>query len=184
MSRTMRIASVLLIALAAIAASYADTDKLFDNCDFEKGTLENWIPTGTAFDHQPIRGDVVQKRRHGMHSNHVGEYWVGTYEKSAEPGSKRYHFIQGDKPTGTLTSIPFEILGKTIKFRAGGGLARPQNGIFVALLVDGKEVMRNATMKAAHSPTMMQASWPASGCPGWSSRWSISSPAIAKCPRR
>ncbi|MFN5468602.1 MAG: FG-GAP-like repeat-containing protein, partial [Pirellulaceae bacterium] len=67
------------------------------NFDFEKGTLEDWVADGKAFEGQPVQGDAVAARRPDMRSEHQGKYWVGSYE------------IQGDAPQGTLRSVPFEV---------------------------------------------------------------------------
>ena len=64
------------------------------NLDFETGDLRDWTATGDAFKGQPIRGDTVFPRRNDMKSQHQGQYWVGTFERA------------GDKPQGTLTSVP------------------------------------------------------------------------------
>ena len=78
-------------------------------------------------------------RGRGQSANHQGEYWIGTYECyngiSGEPGS-----IQGDEPTGTLTSIRFVIKHPLISFLIAGGMDIKR--INVALLVDGEEVLR------------------------------------------
>lgn len=79
------------------------------NLDFEKGTLEDWTATGDAFTGQPIRGDAVAARRQDMKSEHEGEYWVGTFEKS------------GDKPIGTLTSASFVADKPFASYLIGGG---------------------------------------------------------------
>ena len=79
------------------------------NLDFEKGSLEDWTATGDAFAGQPIRGDAVNARRPDMKSEHEGEYWIGTYEKS------------GDKSTGTLTSAPFVADKPFASYLVGGG---------------------------------------------------------------
>jgi len=67
------------------------------NLDFETGTLKDWTAEGDAFKDQPIKGDTVFPRRADMHSRHQGQYWIGGYEK------------YGDKPQGTLTSVPFKV---------------------------------------------------------------------------
>src|SRR5262245_38019759 len=67
------------------------------NLNFETGTLKDWTATGDAFKGQPIKGDVVHSRRADMKSEHAGEYWIGGYERG------------GDKPQGTLTSVPFTV---------------------------------------------------------------------------
>lgn len=79
------------------------------NLDFEKGTLEDWTATGDAFAGQPIRGDAVAARRQDMLSEHQGEYWIGTFERS------------GDKPTGTLTSAAFLADKPFVSYLVGGG---------------------------------------------------------------
>ena len=65
-----------------------------------------------------------------------GDYWIGTFEKydgkTGKPGARR-----GDTPTGTLTSIPFNVKKKFIVFRIGGGSRMAEMG--VKLLCDGKE---------------------------------------------
>src|SRR5437899_8409436 len=64
------------------------------NLDFETGTLKDWTAEGDAFVGQPIRGDTVFPRRSDNKSQHQGEYWIGGYE------------LRGDKPQGTLISVP------------------------------------------------------------------------------
>jgi hypothetical protein len=68
------------------------------NTDFETGTLQDWTVDGKAFDKQPVLGDTVHARRAPMVSNHVGKYWVGSYENGL-----------GDGVTGTLTSKRFKL---------------------------------------------------------------------------
>ncbi len=79
------------------------------NLDFEKGTLEDWTATGDAFTGQPIRGDTIAARRKDMRSEHQGDFWIGTFERS------------GDKPTGTLTSAPFLVDKSFASYLVGGG---------------------------------------------------------------
>ena len=79
------------------------------NLDFEDGTLRDWTATGNAFDKQPIKGDTVSKRRNDMHSNHHGDYWIGTFE------------THGDDAKGTLTSAPFKITHRWASFLVAGG---------------------------------------------------------------
>jgi len=78
------------------------------NLDFETGTLKDWKAEGEAFVGQPIKGDTVAPRR-GSRSQHQGQYWIGGYE------------IKGDKPTGTLTSVPFKVTHPWASFLVGGG---------------------------------------------------------------
>src|SRR6185436_16850143 len=79
------------------------------NLDFETGTLRDWTAEGNAFKGQPIKGDLVAARRPGMKSRHQGDYWIGTYE------------VDGDKPKGTLTSVPFKVTHPWATFLVGGG---------------------------------------------------------------
>src|SRR5690349_980849 len=79
------------------------------NLDFETGTLKDWTATGDAFKGQPIRGDVVAKRRGDMKSQHQGDYWIGGFE------------VAGDKPTGTLTSVTFKATQPWASFLIAGG---------------------------------------------------------------
>src|SRR6266550_1963391 len=79
------------------------------NLDFETGTLKDWTATGDAFTGQPIKGDVVAARRNDMKSQHQGQYWIGGFERN------------GDKPQGTLTSVPFQVTHPWASFLVGGG---------------------------------------------------------------
>src|SRR6516162_6882363 len=79
------------------------------NLDFETGTLKDWTAEGEAFKGQPIKGDTVFPRRNDNKSRHQGDYWIGGYEKF------------GDKPQGTLTSVPFKVTHPWGSFLVGGG---------------------------------------------------------------
>jgi putative membrane-bound dehydrogenase-like protein len=79
------------------------------NLDFETGTLKDWKAEGDAFAGQPVKGDTVVARRADMKSQHQGQYWIGTYER------------RGDKPQGTLTSVPFKVAYPWASFLIGGG---------------------------------------------------------------
>lgn len=52
---------------------------------------------------------MVSPRRSDMRSDHRGNYWVGTFE------------IAGDKPQGTLTSVPFKVTQPFASFLVAGG---------------------------------------------------------------
>jgi putative membrane-bound dehydrogenase-like protein len=80
------------------------------NLDFETGTLQDWTVEGAAFEGQPVKGDVVFARRKDMKSEHTGTFWVGSFENNA-----------GDGPTGTLTSVPFEVTHPWAVFLIAGG---------------------------------------------------------------
>src|SRR5262245_52680860 len=79
------------------------------NLDFETGTLKDWTAEGEAFRDQPIKGDTVFPRRSDNKSQHQGNYWIGGYER------------RGDKPQGTLTSVPFKVTHPWASFLVGGG---------------------------------------------------------------
>ena len=79
------------------------------NLDFEAGDLRDWTAAGDAFTGQPIKGDTVFARRNDMKSEHVGQFWIGTYERN------------GDPPQGTLTSVPFVVTQRYAGFLIGGG---------------------------------------------------------------
>src|SRR5207247_6972337 len=79
------------------------------NLDFETGTLKDWTAEGDAFAGQPVEGDTVSRRRGDMKSQHQGRYWIGGYER------------KGDRPQGTLTSVPFKVTHPWCSFLVGGG---------------------------------------------------------------
>ncbi|MFO0936911.1 MAG: hypothetical protein U0798_10400 [Gemmataceae bacterium] len=64
---------------------------------------------GDAFQGQPVEGDTVFARRPDMRSLHQGRYWIGTFERL------------GDKPIGTLTSVPFKVTHPWATFLVAGG---------------------------------------------------------------
>lgn len=113
---------------------------LFPNSDFENGNLDNWTASGTAFDYQPTKGDNPTARKGRQPSNHQGDFWIGTYEKYQGVPGQQPGKTQGDKPTGTLTSIPFQLSEDCISFLIGGG--RRLDSVYVALIVDGSEVLK------------------------------------------
>lgn len=121
-----------LLAAAIVERGFAD-EPLFPNAGFESGTLEGWTATGTAFNHQPTKGDNPAARNRES-SKHDGDYWIGTYEQfngyDGQPGA-----TQGDGHIGTLTSPEFTIAQPHIKFRIGGGNDPEKLG--VQLLVGG-----------------------------------------------
>ncbi|HEY3788356.1 MAG TPA: PVC-type heme-binding CxxCH protein, partial [Urbifossiella sp.] len=100
------------------------------NLDFETGTLKDWTATGDAFKDQPIKGDTVFARRNDNHSRHQGQYWIGGYEKYADP------------PTGTLTSVPFKATRRWATFLVGGG---PHEKETCVEIVCGKDVIFRAS---------------------------------------
>src|SRR5687768_14509840 len=94
--------SYLAIVLSSLAADPSNIKPLgLDghplNLDFESGTLKDWTATGEAFNKQPLKGDLVSRRRTDMKSEHQGQYWIGGFEVNGDPG------------TGTLTSASFKV---------------------------------------------------------------------------
>lgn len=117
-----------------------DPDLLFENSDFENGDLTNWTADGDAFEFQPTKGDNPTVRGRNQPSKHQGEYWIGTFEKyngkpELSPGQ-----TQGDRPTGSLTSVSFVVSRAQIAFLIGGG--KHPDKEYATLVVDGKEVMK------------------------------------------
>lgn len=96
------------------------------NLDFETGTLKDWTIEGDAFKGQPIKGDTVFPRRNDNRSQHQGEYWIGGYEKF------------GDKPTGTLTSVPFKVTHPWASFLVGGGPHQTQTCVELVVKESGR----------------------------------------------
>ena len=84
------------------------------NLNFEDGTLKDWKAEGKAWDKQPVKGEISQTRTfgEGKKAEHTGQYWIGGYE-----------FLQ-DPPTGTLTSVPFEVTQPFGSFLIGGGQSK------------------------------------------------------------
>lgn len=121
--------------------------------DFETGDLRGWTPTGTVFDYQPTSGDNSTARNRGQPSAHSGNYWIGGYEKyQGKPGEKP-GTIQGDGPTGTLTSASFAIPGGQLEFLVGGGASANTR---VEFLVDGQPVLQ---VSGRNHETMQLVSW-------------------------
>src|SRR5262245_27334483 len=83
----IRLATVIIV-LSAFTLAVAAAEGVLPvgkdgkplNLDFEDGTLKDWTASDPAFDKQPIKGDTVAGRRSDMHSQHQGNYWIGSYE--------------------------------------------------------------------------------------------------------
>lgn len=105
-------------------------DILFE--DFERSTYENWTVEGTAFGEGPIAiADVP-----GYQGNLAGR---GQRVVNSHASAPVEGVIEKDRHTGTLTSRPFTIERKTIRFLIGGGAYPGQTCI--NLLLDGAIVM-------------------------------------------
>jgi hypothetical protein len=99
-------------------------DIVFD--DFESGTYAKWTVEGTAFGTRPPRGTLPgQQPVSGFRGTHLVN-----------------SFTDGDAPTGRLTSVPFRVERRFVRFLIGGGAHAGRTCI--NLLVDGKPV-RTAT---------------------------------------
>ena len=85
---------LLLILVLSLASSFLafkfmqpSGNLLFDNSDFEKGTLKNWQPAGTAFASQPTLGDNPSKRGWNQPTHIQAQYWIGTFEQHPSAAS-------------------------------------------------------------------------------------------------
>lgn len=132
--------SCLAIAFSSVAADNSSIKPLGPdgqplNLDFESGTLKDWTATGDAFTKQPLKGDLVSRRRTDMKSEHQGQYWIAGFEVNGDPG------------TGTLTSASFKVTQPWASFLVGGG---PNESTRVEIVAkeDGKE---NVILKVAGS---------------------------------
>ena len=103
--------SALAAAAPPVAIRPLGADQQPLNLGFEDGTLKDWTATGEAFDGQPVKGPIDQRRPYGARkfSNHAGEYWIGGFE------------LLRDAPKGTLTSAPFRVTQPWASFLIGGG---------------------------------------------------------------
>jgi hypothetical protein len=112
------------------------TGLLFENSDFETGTLRNWTPEGNAFLYQPVRQEDLYRNHRRFYLNPQGQYWVGTYDKNGGAS-------QGDRPFGKLVSTDFVVRYDKIRFLIGGGRSDEARGLreSVALEVGGKVVL-------------------------------------------
>ena len=79
------------------------------NLDFERGTLDGWIASGTAFRGQPLSHDGIAQRWPGQTSNKSGGFFIGGYE------------LEKDQGVGTLESPWFRVTKPYGGFLIGGG---------------------------------------------------------------
>jgi len=118
-------------------AKDADTGDILIT-DFEAPTYGNWKATGDAFKLGPASGDLARKLEL---RNFIGNVVATTK-------------IEGDGPTGTLTSPEFKIRRHYISFLISGG--NYEHATCLDLLIDGK-VVRSAT--GANDVRLKPASW-------------------------
>ena len=113
--------------------------------DFESATYSGWVIEGDAFGDAPAGGPLGGQM---AVSGFRGEHLVNT-------------FRDGDRSTGSATSVPFKIQRSHIAFLIGGGHAPGELGI--ELLIDDRSV-RNAT--GADAEELTWSSWNVSDLEG------------------
>ncbi len=128
-------ASVFALRRVPPLSSFAGKPRLFENSDFENGTLKNWQITEGAILNSPKKLYVreIKTKQQGAEGNR----WYGTFDTTTK--NKR---LVGDAATGTLMSTPFVVAHNEIMFLVSGG-ANPKK-TYVSLEVEGKEVYRVA----------------------------------------
>lgn len=147
---------IILLALGYGDSLAANPDFTLD---FEEGTLTGWSAGGQAFQYQPTMGDNPSARNRGQPSGHQGRYWIGTYEKFQGRRGQKAGDVQGDRPTGTLTSSDFDIPRGTLSFLVGGGSSfATRVELLIVDPIEGGIRVRHAS--GADSETMRRVAWP------------------------
>jgi fructan beta-fructosidase len=113
--------------------------------DFREASFGDWVTTGTAFGSGPASGSLLPKLE----------------IENAPDGAAASSEIEGDTPTGTLTSPTFKIQRKYISFLVAGG--DYERDTCVNLLAGGK-VVRSAT--GWRSDRLVPVSWDVSSWAG------------------
>jgi fructan beta-fructosidase len=137
---SFRQTSLLLLVLAAVPLAAAEDLVI---ADFEAETYGAWQVTGEAFGPGPARGTLP------------GQMPVDGFKGQRLVNS----FFQGDKTTGTLTSPPFKLQRKYLRFLIGGG--KDLEKTCMNLLVDGR-IVRQATGpndRSGGAETLQPDSW-------------------------
>lgn len=119
---------------AKVVPGYRCEQLIFANSNFELGSSMHWRNSGRAFMYQPVDRQPAQWLRRPWNE---GQYWVGSYDRQSQLGRP---IIQGDAPTGTMSSKTFVITRPYMNFLMGGG--DDLKKLYVALMVEGKEVYR------------------------------------------
>ena len=145
---------------------YVCTTLLFENSNFESGTLSGWRASGEAFGTQPTRRDATRDRA-GRPLANEGEWWVGTYAAPHLSGETRNQ-ARGYRAKGRLESPEFEISGDELIFLISGG-SDPER-LHVSLLVEGEEVHRATGIR---HPVMRPVLWEVARYRGRSARIEI-----------
>lgn len=101
--------------LAQLFAADAPAEDLVDVlvADFEDGTYGDWVAEGDAFGRAPQEQATLANYQGDVKAS--GRYFVNSHSRRAEDGGNT------DASTGTLTSPPFEISRRYLKFLVGGG---------------------------------------------------------------
>jgi sucrose-6-phosphate hydrolase SacC (GH32 family) len=136
------LATILLFGAVLAAPSLRAADDILI-ADFEGPDYGQWKATGEAFGPGPAQGTLP------------GQMQVDGYKGKGLVNS----FFKGDGSMGTLTSPPFKIERKFIRFLIGGG--KDTEKTCMNLLIDGK-IVRNATGpndKPGGSETLAPDSW-------------------------
>ena len=141
-----------LIAAALQAAVFTCRADEIGIGRFGKADFGDWVATGTAFQKGPASGDVLAK----LEIENARDRSVASSE------------MEGDAPTGTLTSPEFRISKGYIAFRVGGG--NYEIHTCLNLLIQGK-VVKSAT--GWRSDRLMPASWDVSRWMGQTARVQI-----------
>jgi len=102
--------------------------------DFESGTYDGWTLEGEAFGNAPD-----PNFHHQPLANYEGKRLADSFHNQGRAGADAR---ESDGPTGKLTSKPFRIERRTIKFLIGGG--NHPGKTCLNLLVDGK-IIRTST---------------------------------------
>jgi len=143
--------SFLIAAVLQAAVFTGRTDEIAIG-RFGKADFGDWKATGTAFQKGPASGDVLTK----LEIENARDRSVASSE------------MEGDAPTGTLTSPEFRISKGYIAFRIGGG--NYEIHTCLNLRIQGK-VVKSAT--GWRSDRLMPASWDVSRWRGQNARVQI-----------
>lgn len=143
--------NALLLGLSLISDACPGADNLVIG-RFIGTNYGDWVMTGNAFAPGPASGSLLPKLD------------IENARDSAVASSE----IEGDNPTGTLTSPAFTVARKFISFRIGGG--DYEHDTCLNLLVDGK-VMKSAT--GWRSDRLVPTSWDVSRFSGRSAQIQI-----------